>query len=51
MQTTTKPKCPESRPSWYDHTPLCNLNSKICLLEGDNECPVYEEYLKEIEPE
>ena len=47
MVTEEKPKCPESKQSWYDGTRLCLLNNKICLLESDDFCSYYEEWLLE----
>ena len=49
QDATIKPRCPEVRRSWYNGVDLCNLNDKICLLEGPNECPYYNDYLKEVE--
>ncbi len=51
MTIEEKPKCPDARHSWYNGMALCNLNDKMCLLEGDNECPYYEDYLKELKEE
>lgn len=41
-------KCPEAHTSYYGDVSICNLNGKVCLLEGDNECPYYEEFLAEM---
>jgi hypothetical protein len=46
-----RPKCPDARISWYNSTWICTLNDKLCLLEGNNKCPYYEEYLEELREE
>jgi hypothetical protein len=30
---------------------LCDLNDKPCLLEYDDGCPIYDDYLRELEAE
>ena len=45
MVTKEKPKCPESKQSWYDGTRLCQVDNEICLLESGSPCPSYEEWL------
>ncbi len=40
--------CPDSKRTWYMDVALCNLNDKYCLLESGDECPYYEEFLKEV---
>ena len=51
MTIEEKPKCPGSRRSWYNGVALCHLNDKICLLETDDTCEDYEDYLKELKEE
>lgn len=40
-------RCPDARRAF--DLDVCNLNDKICLLEGGEKCPYYEQFLVEAE--
>lgn len=56
-----KPQCPHYRPprhitdpetdKVYASSAMCDLVDKFCLLESDDRCETYEEYLKEEQDE
>ena len=51
--TGNKPECPHLRkkPAGDETYLHCDLVDKWCLLEGNNECEEYNEFLKELADE
>jgi len=40
-------KCPESYTPWLSDMAHCELDNGYCRLETDNQCVIYDEWLKE----
>ena len=43
--------CPELALRTVDGIDYCKLNDKLCVREGGDTCPYYEEYLQELKEE